>query len=84
MRHFRVEINIFFYLRTNVLNCSSNCSKMPGRRKIINSVSSDIKTTFCTRLLRDTITVIQEGCYCCMRKLFILLLFILMHGCILQ
>lgn len=48
-----------------------NCSKMPGRWKIINSVSSEIKTAFRIILLGITITVILEGCYYCMSKFFL-------------
>ena len=73
----------FVCLRTNVLNCSFRnlvpiALKCLVGRKIINSVSSEIKATFCIILLGVTITVILESCYYCMSKLFfVLLLFIL-------
>lgn len=63
----------FLYLRAELFfqKPGSNCSEMPGRWKIINSVSFGIKTTFCIVLLGGTITVIQEGCSYCMSKLFL-------------
>ena len=62
----------FLYVRAKLFfqKPGSNCFKMPGRWKIINSVSLEIRTAFCIILLGMTITVILEGCYYCTNKLF--------------